>query len=72
MQSSFDADYTFGAMAYGFLFPFEDSRISAMYGTLSEIYELATGSFSDNGAIAEKQLEHVVQIMRDEGWDNGL
>lgn len=72
VQSSFDAEYTFGAMAYGLLSAFEDGRISAMHGILSEIYELATGSFSDNDAIAEKQLEHVAQIMRDEGWDDGM
>lgn len=72
VQSSFDANSTFSTMVYGLLSAFEDGRISSMYSILSEIHELASVSFSENSLIAVHQLERVSQIMREEGWDDGM
>ena len=74
-QSSTEADYSdyiFSAMSYGLLSAFEDGRVSNLYGLLSEIHQLAINSYTDYAGIAIKHLNEVSEIMREEGWDDGM
>lgn len=70
VQSSFDPDYTFKVLAYGLTAVYDDGRLSNVYNILSDIYKLATTSFSDSAPVAAKYLMDVSKYVEDDGgWD---
>ena len=69
VQSSFDPNYIFKVLAYGLMAVVNDGRISNIHYILSDIYMLATTSFSDNATIAVKYLMEVShEIERQDEW----
>lgn len=67
VQSSFDPDYTFKVLAYGLTSAYDDGRISNIHYILSNIYKLATTSFSDSAPIAAKYLLEVSNYIENDG-----